>query len=173
MVLENLGPLIITKFQNGRVQSSISGRNAYVYMIRAFVMDLLQHAAKVKNPTKWVKLEPRISEMLGIGNSTGLGMAPFLINHPQLLNNWISAKETALARIRSLKTANPKCIDLFKNYIERSNYLIDGWHSEHELQIMKLNKLRLDKALLDSYVEKFNFKTPYPFDSLYDWAEKL
>ena len=143
-----------------------------VYMIRAFVMDLLQHAAKVKNPTKWVKLEPRFREMLGVGNSTGLGMAPFLINHPQLLNNWISAKETALARIRSLKAPNPKCIDLFKNYIERSNHLIEGWHSEHELQIAKLNELRLDKAILDEYVEKFNFKTPYPFDSLYNWAEE-
>ena len=142
-----------------------------VYMIRAFVIDLLQHAAKVKNPTEWVRLEPRFCEMLGVGNSTGLGMAPFLINHPQLLNNWISAKETALARIRSLKAPNPKCIDLFKNYIKRSNYLIDSWHSEHELQIAKLKELRLDKALLDNYVKRFNFKTPYPFDTLYNWAE--
>ena len=143
-----------------------------VYMIRAFVMDLLQHAAKVKNPTEWVELEPRFCEMLGVGNSTGLGMAPFLINHPQLLNNWINAKETALARIRSLKAPKPKCIDLFKNYIKRSNYLIESWHSEHELQIAKLNELRLDKALLDEYVEKFNFKTPYPFNYLYSWAEE-
>ena len=143
-----------------------------VYMIRAFVIDLLQHAAKVKNPTEWVQLEPRFCEMLGVGNSTGLGMAPFLINHPQLLNNWINAKETALARIRSLKTPKSKCIDLFKNYIKRSNYLIECWQSEHELQIAKLNELRLDKAILDEYVEKFNFKTPYPFNYLYSWAEE-
>ena len=43
---------------------------------------------------------------------------------------------------------------------------------EHELQIVKLNELRLDKALLDEYVEKFNFKTPYPFNYLYSWAEE-
>ncbi len=142
-----------------------------VYMIRAFVVDLIEHAAKVKNPTTWVQLEPRFREMLGVGNSTGLGMAPFLINHPRLLNNWISAKETALARIRSLKAPNPKCIELFKDYIERSNYLIEGWHSKHALQITKLNELRLDKVRLDTYVEKFNFKTLYPFDKLYNWAE--
>ena len=41
--------------------------------------------------------------MLGVGNSTGLGMAPFLINHPQLLNNWINAKETALAEFEASK----------------------------------------------------------------------
>jgi len=32
---------------------------------------------------------------LGIGNSTGLGMAPFLINHPQLIQQWILSRECA------------------------------------------------------------------------------
>ena len=143
-----------------------------VYMIRAFVIDLLQHAAKIKNPSKFVNLEPRVSKMLGVGNSTGLGMAPFLINHPQLLNNWINAKETALARIRSLKAPKQKCVDLFKNYIKRSNYLIESWHSQHELQVAKLNELRRDKITLDHHIGKFNFKRPYPFDALYKWAEE-
>ncbi len=143
-----------------------------VYMIRAFVVDLLQHAAKIKNPSRFVNLEPRVSKMLGVGNSTGLGMAPFLINHPQLLNNWINAKETALARIRSLKAPKQKCVDLFKSYIKRSNYLIESWHSQHELQIVKLNELRRDKITLDHHIGKFNFKRPYPFDALYKWAEE-
>ncbi len=38
-----------------------------------------------------------IQRYLGIGNSTGLGMAPFLINHPQLIDQWITSRETALA----------------------------------------------------------------------------
>ena len=143
-----------------------------VYMIRAFVVDLLQHAAKIKSPSKFVNLEPRVSKMLGVGNSTGLGMAPFLINHPQLLNNWINAKETALARIRNLKAPKQKCVDLFKNYIKRSNYLIESWHSQHELQVAKLNELRRDKITLDHHIGKFNFKRPYPFDALYKWAEE-
>ena len=143
-----------------------------VYMIRAFVVDLLQHAAKIKNPSRFVNLEPRVSKMLGVGNSTGLGMAPFLINHPKLLNNWINAKETALARIRSLKAPKQKCVDLFKTYIKRSNYLIESWHSQHELQIAKLNELRRDKITLDHHIGKFNFKRPYPFDALYKWAEE-
>ena len=29
-------------------------------------------------------------------------MAPYLVNHPALLNNWITARETALARVRAL-----------------------------------------------------------------------
>ena len=110
--------------------------------------------------------------MLGVGNSTGLGMAPFLINHPQLLNNWINAKETALARIRSVKAPKQKYADLFQNYIKRSNYLIESWHSQHELQIAKLNELKRDKITLDHHIGNFNFERPYPFDALYKWAEE-
>jgi hypothetical protein len=143
-----------------------------VYMIRAFVIDLLQHAAKVKNPNKYVQLEPKFCEMLGVGNSTGLGMAPFLINHPQLLNNWICAKEKALARIRGLKAPKKTFVALFKNYIKRSNYLIESWNSKHDLQAVKLNELRRDKVILDDYVEKFSFNAPHPFNTLYEWAEE-
>ena len=39
-----------------------------------------------------------ICKSLGIGNSTGLGMAPFIVNHPTLLNNWISAREIFLKK---------------------------------------------------------------------------
>jgi hypothetical protein len=50
------------------------------------------------------RLDPELRRALGIGNATGLGMAPFLVNHPDLLNNWITARETAIARVRALPT---------------------------------------------------------------------
>jgi hypothetical protein len=58
-----------------------------VYLIRAFVMDLVEHMARLRAPETAVPLEPELRRRFGIGNSTGLGMAPFLINHPVLLNN--------------------------------------------------------------------------------------
>ncbi len=61
-----------------------------VFMIRWFVLDLVNHMAKVRNPVKSVQLDPKLSYRLGIGNSTGLGMAPFLINHPSLVHSWIN-----------------------------------------------------------------------------------
>ena len=30
-------------------------------------------------------------------------MAPFIVNHPTLLNNWIYAREIALKKIREIK----------------------------------------------------------------------
>ncbi|MGY9052197.1 MAG: hypothetical protein ACKVH9_01255, partial [Rhodobacterales bacterium] len=73
-----------------------------VYLIRCFVMDLVEHMAQVKGGDTAVKLDADIRRSMGIGNSTGLGMAPFLVHHPTLLNAWIMARETALARVRAV-----------------------------------------------------------------------
>ena len=53
-----------------------------VYLIREFSVELVEHVAEQINPSKAVKLERKIKQHLGIGNSTGLGMAPFIIKHP-------------------------------------------------------------------------------------------
>ena len=47
-----------------------------VYLVRQFTFDQVNHIAKNRNPKKSVKLDSEISRNLGIGNSTGLGMAP-------------------------------------------------------------------------------------------------
>ena len=53
-----------------------------VYLVRQFTFDQVNHIAKNKNPKKAVNLDLDICRNLGIGNSTGLGMAPFIVNHP-------------------------------------------------------------------------------------------
>ena len=69
-----------------------------VYLIRQFTFDQVNHIAKCKNPQKSIQLDDKVSRSLGIGNSTGLGMAPFIVNHPTLLNNWILAREKSLKK---------------------------------------------------------------------------
>jgi hypothetical protein len=76
-----------------------------VWLIRAFVADLVEHMAASAGGDRAVRLDPDLRRALGIGNATGLGMAPFLVNHPDLLNNWITARETAIARVRALPLA--------------------------------------------------------------------
>ena len=88
-----------------------------VYLVRQFTFDQVNHVAKNRNPKKAIKLDPHICKNLGIGNSTGLGMAPFIVNHPTLLNNWIFCRETALKKIRELKKVDKKDSNLFKNCV--------------------------------------------------------
>ena len=69
------------------------------FMLRHFSMQQADHLASRRAPGKAVILDKDIKRYLGIGNSTGLGMAPFLINHPLLISQWIEMRETALARV--------------------------------------------------------------------------
>ena len=84
-----------------------------VYLVRQFTFDQVNHVAKYKNTKKAVKLDLKICKKLGIGNSTGLGMAPFIVNHPTLLNNWILCREKALKKIREIRKVDNQDSDLF------------------------------------------------------------
>ena len=144
-----------------------------VYLVRQFTFDQVNHVAKNRNPNFAVKLDPKICKNLGIGNSTGLGMAPFIVNHPTLLNNWILCRETALKKIRELKNVNFKDSDLFINCLRNSIKNITSWNTESEYQLNKIKLLLKDVKKFLNYLEKeFDFKKDYPFNELYLWLEK-
>jgi len=144
-----------------------------VYLVRQFTFDQVNHVAKFKNPNKAVKLDPKICKNLGIGNSTGLGMAPFIVNHPTLLNNWILCRETALKKIREIKNVVNQDSDLFKNCVRNSIKNITSWNTESEYQQKKNKTLLSDVRKFTDFVEKkFDFKKDYPFNEIYIWLEK-
>lgn len=69
------------------------------WMIRHFSLLQADHVAASLAPETAVKMDENIKRYVGIGNATGLGMAPYLINHPLLINSWIEVRETALATV--------------------------------------------------------------------------
>jgi len=144
-----------------------------VYLVRQFTFDQVNHVAKHKNPKIAVKLDPNICKNLGIGNSTGLGMAPFIVNHPTLLNNWILCRETALKKIREIKSVEIKDRDLFKNCVRNSIKNITSWNTESKYQLKKINLLLKNVRKFVKFLEeKFNFEQNYPFNEIYLWLEK-
>ncbi|MGI9289387.1 MAG: hypothetical protein ACR2P1_28720 [Pseudomonadales bacterium] len=68
------------------------------YMLRHFSLEQADYLARQRAPETAVVMDDGIKRYFGIGNATGLGMAPFLIHHPQLINQWIEVRETALSR---------------------------------------------------------------------------
>ena len=67
-----------------------------VYLLREFSLDWVDFLAKKKGGNKAVALHPEIKRYLGIGNATGLGMAPYLINHPCIVDQWLTTREEAV-----------------------------------------------------------------------------
>ena len=144
-----------------------------VYLVRQFTFDQVNHIAKNRNPKKAVNLDPEICKSLGIGNSTGLGMAPFIVNHPTLLNNWIYAREVTLKKIREIKNVSTSESNLFKDCLKKSIKNITSWNTESEYQIKKIKSLLNDLNQFISFLDnEFDFNQEYPFNKLYKHLEE-
>ena len=161
-----------TLVQRPEFQGSFQVEMLTVYLIRTFVMDLVEHMAHAKAPQSAVKLKPTLRRKFGIGNSTGLGMAPFLIKHPMLLNNWIAAKEEALSRVRSVESVAPEDFQKFKSLLPRALQNINNWQSEHPIQKEKLAILKQDFEMINSKVASLDQNTSFLWEMLHCWAEK-
>ena len=143
-----------------------------VYLVRQFTFDQVNHVAKYKNPKKAVTLDSEICKSLGIGNSTGLGMAPFIVNHPTLLHSWIFSRETALKKIREIKKVDLKKSNLFISCVKSSIKNLTSWNTESEFQAKKINSLTINVKKFLRFIENdFDFTSDYPFNQIYLWLE--
>lgn len=144
-----------------------------VYLVRQFTFDQVNHIAKFRNPDKAITLDENIARNLGIGNSTGLGMAPFIVNHPTLLHNWIYSREKALKEIRSIEVVNSDDFNLFKSCLIKSKSSIDTWLTDSKYQIDKINSLKFDLSKFNKFIEKdCSINIKYLWNIIYLWIEK-
>ncbi len=109
-----------------------------VWLIRQFTLDLVDHIAQAKGGAQAVRLDPRLKRHLGIGNSTGLGMAPFLVNHPGLLHAWVQARETALARVLDA----PMDLERVTALLDRAKAHVAEWQVDDPVQMPRIETLR-------------------------------
>ena len=134
-----------------------------VYLVRYFSIELINFLAKEKGGNKSVTLSKRLKKHLGVGNATGLGMAPFLVNHQELIHQWIYNRETALSRVFSIKRLNKKTQNKIINYIHQAFKYSLQWKVDDKLQSKKIEKLNLDlkKILQNEKLTKLlNFHYP-------------
>ena len=141
-----------------------------VYLARQFTFDVVNHVAYSRSPNKAVKLKGDIARNLGIGNSTGLGMAPFIVNHPALLNQWIIAKEKALKAIRSISSVSQKDKDIFQSYLSIIQENIKFWKTESDFQKKKNKQLLKDLSIFQKFYSTFPLNKFF-WNSIYEWTE--
>lgn len=153
-------------------QSSFQPELLTVWLIRSFTLDLVEHIGRSQAPDTAVTLSADIRRRFGIGNSTGLGMAPFLMTHPALINSWINARETALARVRAITIAEPMSIDLFLNRLARATINAHGWITAHSGQHERILHLRQDLQRLSAHLLNLPIAGQRPWNTLFQWAEK-
>jgi len=141
-----------------------------VFLARQFTFDMVNHVAHQRSPQNAVKLNDDIARNLGIGNSTGLGMAPFIVNHPALLNQWIISKEKALLAIRSIPNTSQKEKEKFQSYLSTIKENIKFWKTDSEYQIKKNLHLTDDLEKFQNYFGKLDIEKFF-WNTVYEWAE--
>ncbi|WP_067587126.1 hypothetical protein [Endozoicomonas ascidiicola] len=113
------------------------------FMLRNFSLLQVEHIARHQSPDTFAPMDITIKRYVGIGNSTGLGMAPFLIHHPLLFNQWIEMRELALARVRVLGAVDTTIKKRFRKLLDRTTHHTrqtkteDPWQSDHNIQVIK------------------------------------
>ena len=123
-----------------------------VYLIREFSIELVEHVARQINPKKAVKLDRKIKQHLGIGNSTGLGMAPFIIKHPKLINKWMKQYTKTLEEISQIELDNI-VFEKYKNLLNKALNYLEEVNTSDEFQI---NKNKLTNEDLKKYISYIN-----------------
>jgi len=105
--------------KNPDFSQSFSAEMCAVYILRQFSLDWANFIAKNKGGDKAVSLDKDIQRFLGIGNATGLGMAPYLIRHPKVVDNWLYQRELALSKVSLEEITKEKSKEL-SGYLHRA-----------------------------------------------------
>lgn len=134
-----------------------------VYLVRLFTLDLVEHVAKARSPATAVALAPHLKRFIGIGNATGLGMAPFLMTHPRLIANWMAARETALARSRAASTLERARLAAL---LARARSHVAQWRVDDQRQTRRIVELEDELARLSDHLDML-----VTADAVYRWAE--
>ena len=143
-----------------------------VWLIRSFTIDIVEHMARQRAPETAIKLDPDIRRRIGVGNSTGLGMAPFLINHPALIHAWINARETALTRVRQLPHAKHGTIADLSRLAQQALVNATEWTTDSPYQKQKTAGLCDDLTQLLEFMTDFDPSTASPYNAIFEWGEQ-
>lgn len=75
------------------------------FLFREFSVDLAEHIAchrATERGTTAVRLDGKIRRIIGIGNATGMGLVPYVINNPHVIHSWVETREAVLADVKTL-----------------------------------------------------------------------
>ena len=145
-----------------------------VYLIRCFSIDQIEHIASRRCPSTFTPLKQSYKRFLGVGNATGLGMAPFLVTHPELIHGWVYAKESALARVRQTVVVTPEKMERFSHLITLLKHHLTQWRVEDTKQRSNIVNLQRDLKNLTVFLQSFEFMShaQLQWDFVYRWSEE-
>ncbi|MGF1754871.1 hypothetical protein L4C33_14905 [Vibrio makurazakiensis] len=140
---------------NPDFNQSFSAQMCAVYMLREFSLDWVHYLAEQQGGEQAITLHRGLQRYLGVGNATGLGMAPYLINHPSIVDQWMTTRETALAAVLACDTEVAKLAPLqtlIQKGVLHLQQVITINETQKELNAIAVHDLNLFSDQLESLV---------------------
>ena len=153
---------------NPDFRQPFSAQMTAVYVLRQFSIDQVEHIARNKSPGA-VSLSDDLKRYVGIGNSTGLGMAPFLINHPLLINQWVHMRETALSLAKQ-EVADEETQQRLLDLMRRAIQSLQECDIENDDQRLKNEDVISELSMAAVWLDQVSAE-PDLWLQLTDWAE--
>ena len=134
-----------------------------VFLIREFTVLLAEHCARQNGGDQAAVIDLATRRYIGVGNSTGLGMAPFLVTHPCLVHSWIMAREVALARALGVRTASSEQLARFEGLLDRARAHVRQWVVDDNDQMARNRQLitELDRLSDGLAVRPLSSEAPF------------
>lgn len=135
-----------------------------VWLIRGFTHDLVEHLGGAT-------LDRHLKRHLGIGNATGLGMAPFLVSHPLLLDAWMQVRETALARVRAIPDLTSAEVACLRSLAGRVTRHLGDWRVPDADAQAEIGLLRREWSGFIRHLGDVTLQGPEPINALWEAAQ--
>ncbi len=139
------------------------------WLFRETSYDSVEYCAQIRNPEKAVSFDKDWNQFFGLGNSTGLGLVPWAMKHPEEVNAWVGVRELSLANVRKLD-GSPERKRLLEKWIDQAYHHFSSFNGEDCWPWKGPDSL--SEAILEIH-RTFSSMTDedHPFDALYLWAE--
>lgn len=160
---------------DGEMKASFRAQMLAVYLVRMFSFDLINHIAEhrvraVPGAPSAARLAPSLCQFLGIGNATGLGMAPFLVSHPALISRWIEQREIAISATSAVASIDDNLRIKFQKIGERARTHFSEFTTDDTVQQARYDRL-IDEIELMLQQSDSLLNGNMPWQRLRSWAD--
>ncbi len=139
------------------------------WLYRELSYDVIEHCALIKGGDKAVGFDEEWRRYFGLGNATGLGLVPYAMKHPRVVNAWIMIRELALADVRAMPGSPPRVAAL-RAWIERTRQHFASASTDDAGPF--LSPREIEAVASDVSFALDACTSDRPFDELYRWAEQ-
>ncbi|NND00442.1 MAG: hypothetical protein HKN85_09695 [Gammaproteobacteria bacterium] len=141
------------------------------YMLRQFSIEQVEFQARIRSPDTAVPMDDAVKRYMGIGNSTGLGMAPYLIRHPRLISQWVLTREKTLARVIHRGAINRQSLAKLDRMLQQAITHVEQTVVAEQGQIKRNNLLKTELAEISDWLPGYDL-AHHDWNGLIEHAEQ-